>query len=34
MDESIERGADAAQMMISEGADAAMNEYNKKVQQK
>ena len=34
MDESIERGADAAQMMISEGADAAMNEYNKKVQRK
>ena len=34
MDESIGRGADAAQMMISEGADAAMKESNKKVQQK
>lgn len=30
VDESIGRAGDAVEMMISEGTDAAMNEYNKK----
>lgn len=30
VDESIERAGDAVEKMISQGADAAMNEYNKK----
>lgn len=33
VDESIQRAGDAVEMMISEGTDAAMNEYNKKVVQ-
>lgn len=33
MDESAKRAADAIEVMIAEGADAAMNMYNKKVQQ-
>lgn len=33
MDESAKRAADAVEVMIAEGADAAMNMYNKKVQQ-
>lgn len=33
MDESAKRAADAVTVMITEGADAAMNLYNKKVQQ-
>lgn len=33
MDESAMRAADAIAVMIAEGADAAMNMYNKKVQQ-
>lgn len=32
MDESAGRAAAAVEMMIAEGADAAMNQYNKKVQ--
>ena len=32
MDESAQRAADAVEVMITEGADAAMNLYNKKVQ--
>ena len=32
MDESARRAADAVEVMITEGADAAMNLYNKKVQ--
>ena len=31
MDEAAERAADAIRMMIAEDADAAMNEYNRKV---
>ena len=30
MDKACERAADAIRMIISEDADAAMNEYNKK----
>ena len=33
MDESAKRAADAVEMMITDGADAAMNRYNKKIQQ-
>lgn len=33
MDESAKRAADAVEMMITDGADAAMNQYNKKIQQ-
>lgn len=33
VDESIKRAGDAVEMMISDGTDAAMNEYNKKVTQ-
>ncbi|MDE6737517.1 MAG: aminoacyl-tRNA hydrolase [Lachnospiraceae bacterium] len=33
MDESATRAANAVEVMIAEGADAAMNIYNKKVQQ-
>lgn len=33
VDESIGRAGDAVEMMISDGTDAAMNEYNKKVTQ-
>ena len=33
MDESAERAADAVEMMITNGTDAAMNQYNKKIQQ-
>ena len=33
MDESIRRAADAVAVMITDGADAAMNQYNKKIQQ-
>ncbi|MDE7131400.1 MAG: aminoacyl-tRNA hydrolase [Lachnospiraceae bacterium] len=33
MDESAKRAADAIEVMIAEGADAAMNLYNKKIQQ-
>lgn len=33
VDESIQRAGDAVEMMIFEGTDAAMNEYNKKVVQ-
>lgn len=33
MDESAKRAADAVEVMIAEGADAAMNIFNKKVQQ-
>lgn len=31
MDESVERSVDAAKMMLFDGADAAMNVYNKKI---
>ena len=33
MDESAGRAADAVEVMITDGADAAMNLYNKKIQQ-
>ena len=33
MDESAKRAADAVEVMITDGADAAMNQYNKKIQQ-
>ena len=33
MDESAGRAADAVEMMITDGTDAAMNQYNKKIQQ-
>ena len=33
MDESAGRAADAIEVMITDGADAAMNQYNKKIQQ-
>ena len=33
MDESAKRAADAIEVMIAEGADAAMNLFNKKIQQ-
>ena len=33
MDESAGRAADAVEVMITDGADAAMNQYNKKIQQ-
>ena len=33
MDESAGRAADAIEVMITDGADAAMNRYNKKIQQ-
>ena len=33
MDESAKRAAAAIEVMIAEGADAAMNIYNKKIQQ-
>ena len=33
MDESAGRAADAVEMMITDGADEAMNQYNKKIQQ-
>ena len=33
MDESAGRAADAVEMIITDGADAAMNQYNKKIQQ-
>ena len=33
MDESAKRAADAIEVMITDGTDAAMNQYNKKVQQ-
>ena len=33
MDESARRAADAVEMMITDGTDAAMNQYNKKIQQ-
>lgn len=32
MDEAAERAADAIRMIIAQGADAAMNEFNRKVQ--
>ena len=31
VDEAIEKAAKAVDIMISQGADAAMNEYNRKV---
>jgi len=34
MDKAAERAADAIRMMIAEDADAAMNEYNKKIENK
>ena len=33
MDESAGRAADAVEVMITDGADVAMNQYNKKIQQ-
>ena len=33
MDESANRAADAIEVMMTDGTDAAMNQYNKKVQQ-
>ena len=33
MDESAKRAADAIEVMMTNGTDAAMNQYNKKVQQ-
>lgn len=33
MDESAKRAADAIEVMMTDGTDAAMNQYNKKVQQ-
>ena len=33
MDESAGRAADAVEVMITDGVDAAMNQYNKKIQQ-
>ena len=33
MDESVGRAADAVEVMITDGVDAAMNQYNKKIQQ-
>ena len=33
MDESAGRAADAVEVMITDGTDAAMNQYNKKIQQ-
>ena len=33
MEESVVRAADAVEMMITDGTDAAMNQYNKKIQQ-
>ena len=33
MDESAGRAADAVELMITDGADEAMNQYNKKIQQ-
>ncbi len=31
MDEAVERAADAVRMIIAQGADAAMNEFNQKI---
>lgn len=31
MDESVKRAADAVEIMVMDGADAAMNQYNKKM---
>ena len=33
MDESAKRAADAIEVMMTDGTDAAMNQYNKKIQQ-